>query len=130
MTRHIILCSVVVVVAASTFLGVLDGPTYHGSTVAHAQTSPTSPGGGLVNPLDVDSIEGFLLAIVDIIIIFAVPIIVFFIIYGGFLLVTAQGDTTKIAQARSTLTWAVVGGVIVLGASALVKVIEATVKAF
>jgi hypothetical protein len=77
--------------------------------------------------LEFDSISGFLLAILDILLIFALPIIIFFIIYAGFLFVTARGDTTKIATARSALTWAVIGGVIVLGATLLVDVIQGTV---
>ncbi len=83
----------------------------------------------LSNPLKAESITGFLIQIIEIILVFALPVIVFFIIYGGFLFVTAQGDTTKVQAARSTLTWAVVGGVIVLGAQLIVEVIGNTVAA-
>jgi hypothetical protein len=84
---------------------------------------------GLVNPLNnINSVQDLLLAIVDILLVFAIPIVVFFIIYAGFKFVTAQGDTGKIAEARSAFTWAVVGGVIVLGAKLLAHVIQQTVN--
>lgn len=83
----------------------------------------------LVNPLKVNSVEAFLLAIIDILLIFAVPVIVFFIIYAGFLFVTAAGNPEKIKTARSALTWAVVGGVILLGANVIMTVVRNTVTA-
>lgn len=86
--------------------------------------------GKLVNPLKFDSLVGFLVGVIQVLLIFAVPIIVFFIIYAGFLFVTAQGDTGKITTARSALTWAVIGGVIVLGAEVIVQIIKNTVEAF
>lgn len=97
-----------------------------------SQPSPGNPGGSieLANPLKFDSIPEFLLAIIDIILIFAVPIIVLFIMYAGFLYVTARGDTGQIGQAHSALTWAIIGGVIVLGAKILLTVIQGTVSAF
>ena len=94
----------------------------------------TPPGGGVVtpdaalrNPLQSKSIEEFLLKIIEIILVFAVPVIVFFIIYGGFLLVTARGDEGQVTTGRNTITWAVIGGVIVLGAQLIITVIQGTV---
>lgn len=84
----------------------------------------------LTNPLHSQSIVEFLLKVVDVVLIFLTPIIIFFIIYAGFLFVTAQGNTSKISEARSAITWAVIGGVVILGAKALITVIENTVKAF
>lgn len=102
-------------------------PTDTGGT---AVNPPNTQGSGqLTNPLNSTSIIDFLDAILDIILIFALPIIVFFIIYAGFLFVTARGNEQQITTARRALTWAVVGGVIVLGANALVEVIQGTVNA-
>lgn len=91
-------------------------------------TAPT-PSGGLENPLKAGTLKGFLLAILDILLVFALPVIVFFIMYAGFLYVTAQGDPTKIKTAHSALTWSVVGGVIILGAKLIIDVIQNTVNA-
>jgi hypothetical protein len=87
--------------------------------------SPTQ----LKNPIGYDDIKSFFLAILEIIIIFAVPIIVFFIIYAGFMFVTANGNAEKIKSARSAITWAIVGGLLILGAKILLDVIQATVDA-
>ena len=88
---------------------------------------PETPS-GLTNPLKSDTLIEFLTAILDILLIFAIPVIVFFIIYAGFMYVTAQGDESKIKTAHSALTWSVVGGVIILGAKLIIEVIQATVN--
>ena len=89
-------------------------------------------GGGstLDNPLKFNTIDELLTGIISVLLIFAVPIIILFIMYAGFLYVTAQGDTTKIQTAHSALTWAVVGGLIVLGAEVIKTIIQGTVGEF
>lgn len=83
----------------------------------------------LTNPLGNITLQGFFLKIIEILIIFAVPIIVFFIILAGFKYVTARGNMAKIGEATQALTWAIVGGVLVLGAEALLYIIQGTVNA-
>lgn len=98
----------------------------------------TGPGDGgttsvklkLENPIGSDNIKEFIIKIIDVLLIFAVPIIILFIMYAGFLFTTARGDTTKITEARTALLWAVVGGVIILGAKLIIEVIEGTITAF
>ncbi len=85
---------------------------------------------GLTNPLKFDSLTGFLMAIINVILILAVPIIVLFIIYAGFLFVTARGNETQLETAKSALLWSVVGGVIVLGAKIILTIVQGTVDAF
>jgi len=84
----------------------------------------------LANPLKSRSIEEFILKIIDVLLVFALPIIVLYIMYAGYLFVTAQGDSGQISTARSALLWAVVGGVIVLGARVIVAVIQGTIQGF
>ncbi len=84
-------------------------------------------GSGFTNPLNSESVIEFLTKIIDILLIFALPIIIFFIIYGGFMLVTAQGESKKLEDGRNAILWAVVGGVIALGANIIVDVIKNTV---
>ena len=130
--RQIALCTLMTL-AFIAVSGLVQTSTIIGVENVYAQGGPpSSPGSGLMNPLrsEYDTIPKLLLAIVEIILIFAVPVIIFFIIYGGFLFVTARGDTSQLEKARTTLTWAVVGGVVVLGAKALVDVIQATVDSF
>lgn len=84
----------------------------------------------LQNPLGNQSLIGFFESILDVIMIFAVPIIVFFIIYAGFLYVTAQGNESKVSAAHMALLYAVIGGVIILGARVILAVISGTIQAF
>lgn len=83
----------------------------------------------LTNPLGNVTLQGFFIKIIQILIIFAVPIIVFFIILAGFKYVTARGNMAKVGEATQALTWAVVGGVLILGAEALLFIIQNTVNA-
>ncbi len=93
--------------------------------------NPGAPAGGtsVLNPLKVTTLEGFLLAIIDILLIFAIPIMVFFIIFAGFKLVTARGNEEQISSARTMLTWAIIGAVIIIGARAIVDIVKNTITA-
>jgi hypothetical protein len=119
--------SVVLLASAGSLLG---------GEIVHAQTGVGGSGGGdcppgqLCNPLKFDSITEFLIAVIEVILIFAVPIIIFFIMYAGFMYVTARGDVSKVSTAHSALTWAVVGGVIALGAKLIIEVIQGTIATF
>ncbi len=70
----------------------------------------------------------FLVKILNAAVYILFPFIVLMIVYTGFLFVTAQGNATKITQAREALVWTVVGALVVLGAKAIALAIEATVE--
>ncbi len=98
-------------------------------TLAIAGTAGGAGGSAtLQNPLRVNTLTDLLLAILDILLILAVPVIIFFIIYAGFLYVTAQGNATKISDANRALLYAIIGGVIVLGARVIGALIQNTVN--
>lgn len=86
--------------------------------------------GTLTNPLKSASIQEFLLKIIDVLLVFALPIIILYIMYSGYLFVTAAGNSEKIAGAKNALLWSVIGGVIILGARLIISVIQGTVTAF
>jgi len=98
-----------------------------GSPAPNGNSSKGCLPGQLCNPLKSTSISQFIGKIIDILLIFAQPIIVLFIMYSGYLFVTAQGNSEQISSARTALLWSVVGGVIVLGARVIIQVIEGTV---
>lgn len=81
------------------------------------------------NPIDASfsTLPSVLYAILDVLLIFAVPVIIFFIVYAGFLYVTAQGNPNKISDANKMLFYGLIGGVIVLGARIIGGIIESTV---
>jgi len=79
---------------------------------------------------DIITIEGLLTAILNILLVIAVPIIVFFLIFAGFTYVTAQGNPEKIKTATRSLTYAIIGGVLILGGVAISEIIESVVNSF
>jgi hypothetical protein len=83
----------------------------------------------LENPLDssISTIPAFFSVLIDILLVFAIPFIVFFIIYAGFLYVTAQGNAEKIKTAHNALLYALIGGMLILGANVLLDIITNTV---
>lgn len=83
----------------------------------------------LQNPLGNQTLLGFFQDILDVLMVFAVPIIVLFIIYAGFKYVTAQGKPEEISTANRALLFAIVGGVLILGAQLLLYVISGTIEA-
>ena len=108
-----------------------------GCPAAPPTTSAAPAGNGLQyslqNPLagsGINSIEGLLTAILNVLLVIAVPIIVFFIIFAGFSYVTAQGNPEKVKTATRSLTYAIIGGVLILGATALSAIIESVVASF
>ena len=89
-------------------------------------------GGGLVlsNPLGDKDLMDFLEDILNVIMVFAVPLIVFMIIYAGFKYVMAQGNPGKISDANKAIMFALIGGLLILGAWVILEVIQGTVDAF
>jgi hypothetical protein len=112
-----------------------DGPG--GSTGGEDGPGPSEglgcgDGNGVVlcNPLGDKDIIEFLQDILDVIMVFAVPLIIFMIIYAGFLFVMDRGNNKNLEQAKRALLYAVIGGVIILGAQVILEVVQGTVDAF
>lgn len=99
-------------------------------TEVFAEQSETLKNGTLNNPLKVHSIQELLASILNIVVIIATPIVVFFIIYSGFLYVTAKGDASKVKEATQSLTYSVIGGILILGAFAIAQIVKNLVSAF
>lgn len=98
---------------------------------SNTNTGVDAPGSGITlnNPLKSTDLVGFLNDILSAVMIFAVPLIVFMIIYAGFLFVMDRGSNKTLEQAKRALLYAVIGGVLILGAQALLAVIQGTVDA-
>ncbi len=96
-------------------------------------TSGSAPQSGatqIISPIKVTSIAGLLEAILNIVIVLATPFIVFFIIYAGFLYVTARGNAEQVKQASNALLYAVIGGVIIIGSVAIATIVKNLVGSF
>jgi hypothetical protein len=99
--------------------------------VAFAKGGGTDdPGVRLENPLkcaDCDNLSGLLLAVAEEAGKIGFYIVVFFIIWSGFLFVSAQGNKTKLETAKKTFLYTIIGAAILLGAVVLANVIKGTV---
>lgn len=85
---------------------------------------------GLKNPIKVSSVQDLLVILLNLVIIIATPIVVLFIILAGFKYVTAQGNPSKIQEATQALTYAIIGGVLIIGAVAISEIIKDLVNSF
>lgn len=85
--------------------------------------------GSFTNPLQFDTIDELLVAILRAVILIAFPIIVLFLVLSGFKFITAQGNPQAIAEARKLFFFTLVGALLVLGAQALSYAIKETVDA-
>lgn len=81
--------------------------------VAFAGSNPAPI--GLKNPIKYNTINDFLLAILNVVVQIGAVVIVFFFVYAGFQFVTAQGNSEKIQKAKSMFVWIVVGAFVLLG---------------
>lgn len=82
------------------------------------------------NPTSFTTVEALVLGILNALVVIATPIVVLMIIYGGFLYVTARGNAEQIRKATTSLTYAIIGGILVIGAVALTGIIQVTVNDF
>ncbi len=84
--------------------------------------------GGLVNPLSSDTFEALITNIANIMMKIGIPIAGIFIIYSGLKFVTARGNEQKLAEAKKTFYWTIIGAGILLGAVVIAEAIKATVS--
>jgi hypothetical protein len=70
-----------------------------------------------------DDIGAILLAVVEILLRIGAIVAVFYVIYGGFLYMTSQGEPDKAKNAQTTITNAIIGLVVALLATAVVTFI-------
>lgn len=91
---------------------------------------PNESSKSLSNILSFPSVQELLIAIVNVAIVIATPIVVFYIIWAGFLYVTARGNAEQIKKASKALMYGVVGGVIIIGGVAIVQIVSNVVKGF
>ncbi len=104
---------------------------FSGSFVfAHAQALST-----YANPIQllngagtpIDNIPDFLLAVVDMVFLIGMPIIVIFLVYSGFLFVTAGDNESQTTKAKHVFLWTMLGAGILMGAKVIAAAIQSTV---
>jgi heme A synthase len=84
----------------------------------------------LTNPLGSGAtLNSFVNDILKFVVRIGAIIVIFMLVYVGFLFVVARGESSKITTARNALLWTIVGALILLGAQAIAIGIQATVQA-
>lgn len=81
----------------------------------------------LENPIKHNTIQDFIKAVLEQVAIIGSMVVVFFMIYSGFLFVSARGNEEKLTKAKWAFFGAVVGGILVIGAWAIAVMIKGTV---
>lgn len=78
----------------------------------------------LVNPLRFGKLEELLDAIAGFLFKVSIPLFVVVIIIGAFQLITAGGNEERISKGKKTITWAVIGFVVILLAASVAALIQ------
>ncbi|MCA9362755.1 hypothetical protein KC851_00320 [Candidatus Kaiserbacteria bacterium] len=76
------------------------------------------------------AIVQLLSAILQVFMIISTPVVIFFLIYAGFMYVTGRGNPEKIKAASRALLYGIIGGVVILGSMAIVKIVDNIVSNF
>ena len=83
--------------------------------------------GVIANPIAATSFSDLISRIIDWIINVALILAPLIIVYGGFIYMTAAGDTSKISQAKNIILYAVIGFIIALLAKSLAGILAGLV---
>ncbi len=91
---------------------------------------PADTGGILQNYLKsgIDSIPQLISYILKLAAMIGLPIVVLFIMWAGFMYVTARGDQAKIRRAHDAFLYSMVGAALVLGAAVIAAAIQGTIS--
>lgn len=83
---------------------------------------------GFTNPIASNTLWEFLEKILASVVYILFPIMVLMLVYTGYLFVAAQGNESKLREAKRAFLWTLIGAFVVLGAQALSFAIKATVE--
>lgn len=75
----------------------------------------------------IKNVPEFLIALVDMAFLIAMPIIVAFIVYAGFLFLTAGDNEQQTTKSKHVFMWTFIGAAIAIGAKVLAAAIQATI---
>lgn len=85
--------------------------------------------GKLNNPLNdaFSTIPGFIAGALQALVMIALPILTLFIVYSGFLFVSARGNEHKLEDAKRNFMYVIIGALLILGAWIIAQLIAGTV---
>lgn len=82
----------------------------------------------LNNPISTNTFQEFVQAALDIVLKIGIPVVALFIIYSGFLFVTARGNADKLKTAKTTFIYTCLGAAVLLGAWVIANAIAGTIN--
>lgn len=88
------------------------------SNVAYAEE-----GFRIYNPIQAGTFEEVVLKIAQLLVKIGIPLASIFIVWAGFLFVTARGDPKQLETAKTTFYWTIIGAALVVGAYAIATAI-------
>jgi hypothetical protein len=91
-------------------------------------TDSSSGDGTLTNPLKFKSLDDLLTGLLAAAINLGAIVLTLALIYTGFRFVAARGNEEKIREARTALMYTIIGGLIILGATAIKEVLQSTIS--
>ncbi len=128
----------ITIILSIVFVGIFAAPVALGAPGGLGNLDSFSTPGGSGNNGDPNSIQNplrssgtiyeFIAQVLKEVAKIGAVICVFFIIYSGFLFVTARGNPEKLTTAKSALAYTLIGAAILLGAGLLATIIENTIK--
>ncbi|MBP6884671.1 MAG: hypothetical protein KBC17_02485 [Candidatus Pacebacteria bacterium] len=83
-----------------------------------------------VNPISVDTIDGFIATAIDALVMLLTPLVVIMIVWTGFLFIKAQGNVEALGVAKKALLYTVIGAIIVLIAKGFSLAIKSVFSEF
>lgn len=103
-----------------------------GSLATASLVFAACPPNQLPNPFDPNctgvSVNDVVTKIINFIFVFATPICVIMVLWGGFEMMTSAGDPEKFSTGRKTILYAAVGFVVVLLANSVATLIQSIFK--
>lgn len=80
----------------------------------------------LKNPANVQDFQTFIANFLKAVVEISLPILTLFIVYSGFMFVTARGNEKKLEDAKHNFLYVILGSILILGAWVLATLIAAT----
>ena len=118
MTKHVT-CLVSVLISSLGSLAFILVPLY-----------AMAADGVLESPLNAafSSLPGFIEGALKALVMIALPILTLFIVYSGFLFISAQGNSSKLEEAKKNFAYVIIGAILILGAWVIATLIGGTVS--
>lgn len=80
-----------------------------------------------LNP-EFSSIPGFISGALKALVMIALPVLTLFIVYSGFKFIAAQGNESKLSEAKQNFMYVIIGAILILGAWVIATLIAGTVS--